>query len=170
MQTENDTDFTLKIKRVLDESVLPSKKSFLDVGYDLTLVKLLKVENGVYYYDTGIQIEPEFPYYCEVIARSSLGKTGWMLSNNVGIIDPNYRGNIIVALVKVVENAKDLEIPARVAQLIPRKLYNARIIEAEVLSETERRDTGGLGSQQFHVTNGLRPRAALQLGQSRKEP
>lgn len=127
----------------------PSKNRYSDSGYDLTVIKKHKEVNGVFYYDTCIQIQPEYGYYCDIVARSSLSKTGWMIANNVGIIDAGYTGNLLIALVRVVSDSPELELPARIAQLIPRPLILMETEEVSDLEETDRDDTGGLGSRQF---------------------
>jgi dUTP pyrophosphatase len=136
---------TFHYQRTIEGAVPPRKAHPEDSGYDLTVVALKNVENGVYYYDTGIVVEPPQGHYFEIYARSSLCKSGHMLANNVGIIDANYRGNLIVALVKVQPDAADLELPARIAQLIPRQLIHFEAEEAESLTETVR-GSGCFGS------------------------
>lgn len=106
----------------LDSAVPPTKNRPSDSGFDLTVVEKIKEKNGVHYYDTGIQVQPDNGFYFEIIGRSSISKTGWMLANNVGVIDASYRGNIIVALVRVVPEAPEIELPMRLVQLIPRQL------------------------------------------------
>lgn len=149
VSNQTDTLPLLRYRKVLPGAVDLYKKRMTDSGYDLTVIKKHKEENGVYYYDTGIQIQPEYGYYCEIVARSSLAKSGWMIANNVGIIDAGYTGNLLIALVRVVNKVKEIELPARIAQLIPRKLILMNPVEVSSLETTERVDTGGLGSKQF---------------------
>lgn len=129
------------------DAVAPSKNRFSDSGYDLTVVSKIKEKNGVHYYDTGIKVQPENGYYFEIVGRSSISKTGWMLANNIGIIDASYRGNIIVALVRVNPDAEEITLPMRLVQLIPRELILMTSIEVstEDLSITTRGE-GGFGS------------------------
>lgn len=116
-----------------------------DSGFDLTAIKVTKRIDNVLYCDTGISVQPPPGYYTEVVARSSLHKFGYMLVNSVGIIDEDYRGPIILALFKFDPEVPDIELPLRVAQLIPRKRVKAQFQEVSELSETERGD-GGFGS------------------------
>jgi len=81
----------------------------------------------------------------EVVPRSSLSKTGWMLANSVGIIDPSYRGNIMVAVIKVDPNAQPLTLPFRGFQLVVRKQFHVDMVNADELDETNR-GHGGFGS------------------------
>lgn len=125
----------------LEEAVAPTKNRPSDAGFDLTLVKKIKERKGVHYYDTGIMVQPENGYYFELVGRSSISKTGWMLANNVGIIDPSYRGNIIVALVRSVPSAAEIQLPMRLVQLIPRPLILMQPKRGS-LSITERGEKG----------------------------
>lgn len=130
------------------EAITPSKSRMSDTGYDLTIIKKLKEEEGLIYYTTGIKVEPPYGYYFEVVGRSSISKTGYMLANNIGIIDAGYSGEIIIALVRV-RNVPELQLPCRIAQLIPRKLFILEALESDELNFTDRSSNGGLGSEQF---------------------
>jgi len=132
------------------DAVAPSKSRISDSGYDLHLVKKIKEVNGVHYYDTCIQVKPEVGYYFDLVGRSSISKTGWMVANNVGIIDMSYRGSIIVALVPSVEKPKAIVLPCKLVQIIPRKVIimdNPRKVAN--IDTTDRGESGGLGSGQF---------------------
>jgi len=130
-------------------ALAPSKNRLSDTGYDLHVIKKVSVKNGVYFYDTGIKVNPPYGYYFDLVGRSSISKTGWMIANNIGIIDASYRGSIVVALVRVVPDAPEIEVPMKLVQLIPRKLEIMEMIEVDELDDTSRGDSGGLGSNQF---------------------
>jgi deoxyuridine 5'-triphosphate nucleotidohydrolase len=134
-----------KWKRTLENAVEPTKNIPSDSGYDLTVISKIKELNGVSYYDTGICVEPPTGFYFDVVGRSSISKTGWMLANNIGIIDATYRGSIIVALVRVNDNADEIKLPMRLVQMIPRSLILMNNIEVDSLSDTVR-GSGGFGS------------------------
>lgn len=136
---------TFKFKKVLPDAVAPAKAHVSDTGYDLVLISKIKEENGAIFYDTGISVTPPTGYYFEVVPRSSISKTGYILANSVGIIDQGYTGSIKVALRKVHSDAPDLELPARLVQLIPRAFIHLNVREVEELDETTRA-TGGFGS------------------------
>jgi deoxyuridine 5'-triphosphate nucleotidohydrolase len=135
---------SFKWERGLPDAIPPTKNRYSDSGYDLTLIKRIKEKNGVIFYDTGIKVEPDTGYYFELVGRSSISKTGWMLANNIGIIDASYRGNIIVALTSGGADVPEIELPNRLVQLIPRNLILMKPIEAR-LNDTVRAD-GGFGS------------------------
>lgn len=128
-------------------AVFPSKSKPSDVGYDLTVIKEEKKWlNNITLYDTGLKLRVHHGYYAEVVPRSSLSKSGYMLANNVGIIDPNYNGNILVALIKVDPNAQDIVLPFRCCQIIFRRHHNFEMIEVAEEFEQTTRDIGGFGS------------------------
>lgn len=80
------------------------------------------------------------------MARSSLPKLGYMLANSVGIIDNEYRGNVMIQLFKFDSNAPPLELPCRIAQLIPRKMVPIEFEEIVTVTTTTTRGEGGFGS------------------------
>lgn len=137
----------LKFMRTTDEAVLPKKAHATDTGYDLTIIKKIKnLTNNVILYDTGIRAECQPGMYLEIVGRSSISKTGYMLANNLGIIDSSYKGNLYVALLKVDPNAKELKLPYRIAQIIPKKVFPCEIVEVKDFEEETEREDGGFGS------------------------
>lgn len=134
---------TVKIFKALPNAVMPSKEKYSDVGYDLTIVKKVKEWNSkTTLYDTGIKVSLPIGYYAEVVPRSSLSKSGYMLANSVGIIDPNYTGNLLIALTKV-DDVPDIMLPFRCCQLIPRRQVIMDIVKVDVdFDETTRGDNG----------------------------
>jgi dUTP pyrophosphatase len=133
-------------KKTDPNAIAPSKAHPTDSGFDLHLIKKVKeLTTNVTLYDTGISVEPPPGYYFELVGRSSISKSGYMLANNVGIIDESYRGSIMAALIKVDPDAAPLEFPCRLVQLIPRQLVLMNPNEISELTETER-GAGGFGS------------------------
>jgi deoxyuridine 5'-triphosphate nucleotidohydrolase len=134
-----------KFTKTLDNAVPPKKAHVTDTGYDLCIVKKVKEENGMVMYDTGIAVQPPLGYYFELVGRSSISKTGYIVANSIGIIDASYTGSLKVALIKVNKDAPDMELPARIVQLIPRQLIHLDAIEVSDINDTTRAD-GGFGS------------------------
>lgn len=135
------------IYRTCDEAIIPSKSRVSDVGYDLTIISKVKALNNVVsLYDTGIRIRVPRGYYTEVIPRSSLSKSGYMMANSIGVIDRSYNGNIYVALAKIDESVPEIKFPFRCCQLVIRKQHHLLLEETlEDLEETSRGE-GGFGS------------------------
>ena len=129
-----------------NNAVIPTRGNEYAVGYDLTIIsKYKQLTSKTALYDTGIRIQPGEGYYTEILPRSSLSKSGYMLSNSVGVIVPDYRGNLLVALTKVDDSVPDFVFPFKCAQLVLRKVFDYKLTPMSELSSTERGD-GGFGS------------------------
>lgn len=137
---------TLHFTRVDKDAVIPTKGHPTDIGYDLTAIKQVKMlDCQVFLFDTGIKVCPPPGYYIEIIPRSSLSKTSYVLANSVGIIDPSYRGTLMIALRKVNHAAPNIVLPFRRCQMVLRKAEYFNLCEVERLDNTER-GAGGFGS------------------------
>lgn len=128
-------------------AVIPSKSSYSDAGYDLTIIKVSKILNSdTVLYDTGIKLNIPNGYYVEIVPRSSISRSGYMLANNVGIIDQGYRGNLFIALIKINKECDDLVLPWKCCQMIVKKqIYSKLIISSDEIT-TSSRGIGGFGS------------------------
>ena len=139
---------SIKVFKSNENAVIPSKAFEEDAGYDLTIISKIKDFNSkTSLYDTGIKIEVDEGYYTEIVPRSSISKFGYILANNIGIIDNHYRGNLMIALTKIADDAPDISLPFKCCQLIIRKQIEANLYEVidNSLSSTVR-DEGGFGS------------------------
>ena len=133
----------LKICKKDKNAKIPSRAHPSDIGLDLTAIRKHKTLNhGVVMYDTGISVSPPDGYYVEILPRSSISKTGWMLANNVGTVDPNYTGNLYIALAPVHPNVPEIELPFCKCQLVVRK---AEYMDVKVVNNLEKTDRGGGG-------------------------
>lgn len=96
---------------------------------------------------TGIAIaigEPDAAAF--IYARSGLGvKHGICLSNGVGVIDSDYRGEIKVGLVNLGNESYEISPGERIAQMVFAPVYKAELTETAELDETKR-GSGGFGS------------------------
>ena len=96
---------------------------------------------------TGIAISPET---CDVVAviagRSGLGvKKGVTLSNSIGVIDSDYRGEISVGLINHGGEPFEIKRGDRIAQMMFLPVLTASFLVTDTLDETER-GAGGFGS------------------------
>lgn len=96
---------------------------------------------------TGIAIAlPSAEYVALVFARSGLGiKHGIALSNGVGVIDSDYRGEIRVGLTNLSDIPYTIQPGDRIAQLMVVPVARAAVLELEELPDTAR-GAGGFGS------------------------
>lgn len=94
----SDKSLSLKVKN-LHERAQPLKQAYdKPACIDICITHLIKIDNGVAYFGTDIAVETPTNTHLHIHARSSLHKHGWKLANSVGIIDEDYRGEIIIAL------------------------------------------------------------------------
>lgn len=95
---------------------------------------------------TGLAISPETEGVVAIVAgRSGLGvKKGVSLSNGIGVIDSDYRGEICVGLINHGEEPFSVARGDRIAQLFFLPVLHADFLVTETLDETER-GTGGFG-------------------------
>ena len=96
---------------------------------------------------TGLAMAlPSADYVALVFARSGLGiKKGVCLSNGVGVIDSDYRGEIAVGLVNLSGEDYTVQPGDRIAQLMVVPVVQPTVTLADELDETDR-GSGGLGS------------------------
>jgi dUTP pyrophosphatase len=97
-------------------------------------------------FPTGICIEITTPGVAGFIySRSGLGtKQGLVVSQGVGVVDPDYRGEIIVSLLNNSTEERLVKKSQRIAQLIFQPFLHAELIPADKLSNTQR-GAGGFG-------------------------
>ncbi len=130
---------------------MPQRKHADDYGWDVCAnsIQTQTPLNGCITYGTGIHIapDPSFKGCVQAFARSSVVNTGLILSNGVGIIDRNYRGEIM-AKFYVITDGKTYDIGDKIIQLAA---SNGEDIEWEQVATLDElghtdRGTGGYGS------------------------
>ena len=95
---------------------------------------------------TGLALAIPKGYVGLVYARSGLAtKQGLAPANKVGVIDCDYRGEVMVALHNHGKEARRIQAGERIAQLVIAPYYTAEFCEADTLSDTVR-GAGGFGS------------------------
>lgn len=94
---------------------------------------------------TGLFMEIPEGYEVQIRARSGLAvKHGIGLTNGIGTIDSDYRGEIKVSLINWGEEDFTVNNGDRIAQIVVAKYERAQLVQAEELSETKR-GSGGFG-------------------------
>ena len=139
----------VNIKKLKANAALPVYSSAAAAGADLRacLEKDVIIRPGkTEMISTGLAMEVPEGYAGLIYARSGLAsKRGLAPANKVGVIDSDYRGEIMVALHNHSEEAAVISHGERIAQLIITPYLTAEFTEKEVLEETER-GFGGFGS------------------------
>ncbi|MBQ7384902.1 MAG: dUTP diphosphatase [Ruminococcus sp.] len=140
----------LKIRKVRENAVVPKYATSGSAGMDLyaCIDEAVTLEPGkLLMIPTGIAIElPSKDLAAFIHARSGLGvKHGVCLSNGVGVVDSDYRGEVCVGLCNVSDKAYTIEPFERVAQMVIAPVAVMEIEEVAELSDTTR-GSGGFGS------------------------
>lgn len=99
-----------------------------------------------YRFPTGIALECTMPGVAGfVYSRSGLGtKEGLVVSQGVGVIDPDYRGEILVSLLNTSSVPRTVNQGQRIAQLVFQPIVRAKIVPVAELTTTDR-GAGGFG-------------------------
>jgi len=140
----------LFIKKLNENAIVPKQATTGSAGYDLSacIEKSITINpNEIVKIGTGISVALEENNAVILIyARSSLAtKFGITLANCVGVVDSDYRGEIIVALNNLGKAPYTIEPNERIAQMVITPIFTPEIEVVETLSETSRGE-GGFGS------------------------
>lgn len=137
------------IKKLQKDAVIPTYGSQYAAGADLyaCISEPITFEPGeTVLVHTGIAMEIPEGYAGLIYARSGLAtKKGLAPANKVGVIDADYRGEIMVALHNHNNVSVSIEPKERIAQLVITPYLTAHFTETDTLSDTVRGD-GGFGS------------------------
>lgn len=144
----------VKFKRLHKDAVIPSKKIKDDFCFDLTAVTEEEIAPNVWRYGFGFALQVDddihsittrnmFSLGFSVRPRSSVWKTGMILSNCIGTVDEGYTGEISVVFYHVMPNMERYHVGDRVAQLhFDRTDKYLDFIEVDELDGTERGSNG----------------------------
>ena len=139
----------LKIKKLSPEAKAPTYGSLSAAGADLYALTdgELTISSGeTKLIHTGIAMQIPEGYVGLVYARSGLAtKKGLAPANKVGVIDSDYRGEIMVALHNHSDEVQTVENGERIAQIVIAPYLRADFTESDALDNTERGE-GGFGS------------------------
>jgi dUTP pyrophosphatase len=139
----------IKIKKLNSEAKLPFRATFGSAGADLfaCLEADIVIASGERkLIPTGLSLEIPEGFGGFVFPRSSLAsKHGISLSNCVGVIDSDYRGELKVALINHSSESFTIKNGDRIAQFVIIPVCAAEFTETQELTETKRGE-GGFGS------------------------
>lgn len=140
----------LKITKKKETATLPKKATHGSAGFDLFSCidePIIIAPTQQVLVPTGIAISLKNPCHVGLIfARSGLSiKHGITLSNGVGVIDSDYRGEIFVGLCNIGKDCYEIKSGERIAQLVIVPILNPQILEVSSINNTTR-GCGGFGS------------------------
>ena len=130
----------VKIKRLHQDAVIPSYAKPGDAGLDLTAIGVSS-DHACITYHTGIAVEIPRWHVGLLFPRSSVYKTGQMLTNCVGVIDSGYRGEIMMKYT-LSPYQREYEVGDRIGQLIIVPYPKIEFEEVDELTDSVRGDTG----------------------------
>lgn len=137
----------LKVKRLVEEAVMPKKAHYDDAGFDLVAVsKKWDEKNMCFVYGTGLAFEIPVGYVGLVFPRSSVANRPLYLANCVGVIDSGYRGEVTAKFrLDGAGGDEPYEVGERIAQMVIVELPYVKMVEADELGMSARGE-GGYGS------------------------
>jgi dUTP pyrophosphatase len=150
-------NFFIDIKKLNEDAIIPTRGSAYAAGYDLYANNIygqnsdkdwiLQINPGeCVKIGTGIAVAIPEGYFGGIYPRSGLAtKQGLAPANKVGVIDSDYRGEVIVALYNHSSVPQMINKGDRIAQLIVQPYLNFEWVEVDELDDTDRGD-GGFGS------------------------
>lgn len=137
------------LKRLSEKATLPTYGTAYSAGADLyaCLEKEVSIApRETVLVHTGLALEIPEGYVGLIYARSGLAaKRGLAPANKVGVIDADYRGEVMVALYNQSESVQTVSHGERIAQLVIAPFMAAEFEEVDELSDTVR-GAGGFGS------------------------
>lgn len=139
----------VNVKKIKENAVIPTYGSQFAAGADLYACLDNDVTinpNDTVMIPTGIAVEIPVGYAGLIYARSGIAtKRGLAPANKVGVIDSDYRGEIMVALHNHSGIAQTVSKNERVAQMVITPFLAVEFKETDTLDETARGE-GGFGS------------------------
>lgn len=141
--------YDVKIKKLREGAVVPTYGSEFAAGADLyaCLDEAVTIEpSETKLIPTGIALSIPVGFAGLIYARSGLAsKRGLAPANKVGVVDADYRGEVMVALHNHGKEAQTIEAGERIAQMVIAPFVTANFILSDELDGTVRGE-GGFGS------------------------
>lgn len=136
----------INFKKLVDEAVPPSQATPGSSAYDLVATSAhFDKRTQIITIGFGIALELPENYSCLLLARSSISKRGLVLANGVGLIDSDYRGELLAKFHAVTDDFYSYQVGDTCAQLLFLPVPKINLQETDQLSDTLR-GAGGFGS------------------------
>lgn len=143
----------VRFKKTNPQAVLPFKNYNSDFCYDCVATSREEIYPGVYKYGLGFALQvirdesvsPDTRIAFDIRPRSSIYKSGMMLSNSVGTVDENYTNEISAVFYHLNKDLPPYKVGDRVCQLALHLTPDITFIEVDELEVTDR-GLNGFGS------------------------
>ncbi len=137
----------IKVKKINSKAILPKVATNGSACFDLYCCEDFVLSNGYFHKaKTGLIFEIPSGYHVKIYPRSGMAAKGIVIPNSPGVIDSDYRGEIIVMLYGLcMKNHEIFQVGARIAQ---GELVKGIPVEFQTVSQlsSTARGTGGFGS------------------------
>lgn len=150
-KTTNSNNLIIKVKKLDPRATIPAQMTEGSACFDVSTIedvyiRTLNASDKADIIHTGLAFEIPDGYHMKVFLRSSIGlNTKLRLANQVGIIDSDYRGELMLIVENPSRNIVKIPKGTRVAQCLIEKNVPIEFVEADSLSKTAR-GTKGIGS------------------------
>ncbi len=135
------------VKKIHPKAILPKIATHGSACFDLHICEDFVLGNGYFHKArTGLQFQIPDGYHVKIYPRSGMGARGIIIPNSPGVIDSDYRGEIVVMLYGLfMKNQEIFQVGNRVAQaeLVKNEPVGLKVVSQ--LTDTKR-GSGGLGS------------------------
>ena len=137
----------LQVKKLAPDAILPTRGSVDSAGLDLYALGAARISSGARgIISTGISVAlPSGTFGALSIRSGHARKHGLTIVNSPGIIDADYRGEIMAIVLNTSQKPYVIEHGERFCQLVIQEYVHTDVVEVDELDETVR-DTGGFGS------------------------
>ena len=144
----------VKIKKLHKDATIPFKTFDSDFCYDVVATSCEEIAPNVYRYGTGLAFQIErndnnivttknmYQLSLDFRPRSSVWKTGMVLSNCVGTLDESYTGEVCAVFYHVMPSMPKYEVGDKIGQIKMGYTWGLDFVEVSELDETERGSNG----------------------------
>lgn len=135
-----------KILKIMTDGKIPSYQTSGSCGIDLYCSNdedIIINPGDMKKINTGLRVQIPQGFFGAVYPRSSTGvKRQLMLANTVGVIDSDYRGEIMIFMYNYGNDPQVIKNGDRVAQLVIQPYERCELVQVESLDETDRGESG----------------------------
>jgi dUTP pyrophosphatase len=139
----------IQFKKIYEQSKLPVKGSLGAAAYDAYAHSITFEKNNTVVIGLGFATAIPIGYKGMVVPRSGFTKMPWVMNNNVGVIDSDYRGEWMMKIKPLHGSISETPLPFsvgdRCCQIYFEEVLDVEFEEVKYLPETDRGE-GGFGS------------------------
>lgn len=144
----------VKVTKLTSEAVIPKRQTEGSVGFDLSSIEDMTIKNTnvqpkAYLIHTGIALDIPKGYHGKIFLRSSTGlNTKLRLANGTGIIDSDYKGEIMLIIENNARQYQTIRKGERIAQILIEKDEDVTFVETtKAPRQTRHRGLGSTGKK-----------------------